>query len=191
MGEEASRLYVVEQGIIKVSRTLPTGDERLLQLHKSGDTFGWFYINRFTRWTVAAQALTSATVRTIRRDALTPRLRATPAFPMNFVDNLIEQLRRMLVRVEALEHPEPGPRLLAILADLAEYLGEPAGDSYTLPGVPTQGDLARMAGLNRSTVNLLINGYRREGILGGRRGILVVYGAPTRAILMRAGLVVS
>lgn len=191
MGEEASCFYIVEKGVVKVSRMLPTGDERVIQLHKPGDTFGWFYMNRWGRWTVGAQALTSATVRTIRREAFTRWMQSIPALSMNFIDNLIEQLRRMLVRVEALEHPEPGPRLLAILADLAEHLGEPASDSYTLPGFPTQGDLARMAGLNRSTVNLLINGYRREGILGGRRGVLVVYGAPTRAILMKAGLAVS
>ncbi len=191
MGENAQRLYVLEKGAIKISRMSPTGDERFLQLHKPGDMFGWLYMCRLEHWTVAAQALSNSTVRTIARQAFMRCMQAIPALSLNFIDNLIEQLRRMLVRVEALEHPEPGPRLMTILVDLAEQIGECAGDSYTLPGFPTQGDLARMVGLNRSTVNLLINEYRRKGILGGQRGVLVVHRAPTRALLRRAGLIVG
>ena len=45
-----------------------------------------------------------------------------------------------------------------------------------------------MVGLNRSTVSVLLNYYRRGGILGGQGGMLVIYAVPARALLEQAGL---
>ena len=189
MGEEAKRLYLLERGAIKINRASPTGNERVLYLHTPGDVFGWLYVTRSDRWAVAAQALPGATVRTIAEEAFTRLMRTIPAFALNVVGNLLDQHCRMLVRVEALAHPEPGPGLIATLVDLAEHLGDRIGDRYTLPGFLTQGDLASMVGLNRSTISLLINQYRRRGILGGQRGVLVVHCTHAKALLKDAGVV--
>jgi CRP-like cAMP-binding protein len=184
MGEEASHFYLLESGAVKISRISQAGDERMLDLHKPGDVLGWLHVNRRERWTAAAYALSSATVCAIARQTFVRFMQATPALTLNVVDHLIDQHSRLLARLTALAHPEPGPRLLMILLDLAD-----AGDSYTFPGAPTQGDLARMAGLNRSTVNLLIKEYRRRGILGGQRGVLVLHRDPAKALLWKAGLI--
>jgi len=42
-------------------------------------------------------------------------------------------------------------------------------------------------GLDRSTTSLLINRFRRDGVLGGRGRLLEIYQAPVRALLERAG----
>ncbi len=60
--------------------------------------------------------------------------------------------------------------------------------NYTLPGELTQENLAKMAGLNRSTASRIINDYRRRKILGGQRGMLVIYRSRTRTALKKAGL---
>jgi CRP-like cAMP-binding protein len=191
MGEEAERLYLLVRGSIRISRTTPAGDERLLELYKPGDVFGWLYVSPSDRWTAAAEALSSTTVLVVGQGVFMRLVQASPTLALNFVNDLIEQHRRMLVRVEALAQHEPGPRLLAILINIAEHSGERVGDSYTLSGGPTQGDLARMAGLNRSTVNLLINRHRRAGILGGQRDVIVVHREPAHAFLKTAGLIFS
>jgi CRP-like cAMP-binding protein len=84
-----------------------------------------------------------------------------------------------------------GLRLMAVLLDLAERCGRQTGDNYVLPGELTQGELARMVGLNRSTVNVLLNYYRRNGILGGQRGVIAINACPARAVLRKAGLLLS
>lgn len=50
-----------------------------------------------------------------------------------------------------------------MLVDLAEHVGQRTGDTYTLPEELTQGDLARMVGLNRSTVSRFINWVQAQG----------------------------
>jgi CRP-like cAMP-binding protein len=52
----------------------------------------------------------------------------------------------------------------------------------------TQENLAKMVGLNRSTASRIINDYRRRKILGGQRGMLVIYRSRTRTALKKAGL---
>jgi hypothetical protein len=48
-----------------------------------------------------------------------------------------------------------------------------------------------MVGLNRSTVNVLINDCPRKGLLGGLWNILTVYPTPARALLRKAGLILA
>jgi len=184
MGEEARHVYLLESGAVKISRISPGGDEYMLDLHKPGDVFGWLHVDRRERRTAAARVLSAAIVCGIERQAFVRSIQGIPTLTLNVIDHLIDRHRRLLTRLQALAHREAGLRVLTVLVDLAED----AGHSYTFPGAPTQGDLARMAGLNRSTVNLLINEYRRGGILGGRRGVLVLHRDPARALLRKAGL---
>jgi CRP/FNR family cyclic AMP-dependent transcriptional regulator len=78
--------------------------------------------------------------------------------------------------------------LLAILLDLGERYGQPIVDGYRLAADLTQEDIAHLVGLDRSTTSLLINRYRRDGVLGGRGRLLEIYQTPVRALLEQAGL---
>jgi CRP-like cAMP-binding protein len=51
----------------------------------------------------------------------------------------------------------------------------------------TQEDIANLTGLNRSTVSLLINELRRQGILGGTRRALSINKRAIEAILEESG----
>ena len=93
-----------------------------------------------------------------------------------------------MLRVEALLSADIGARLLAILLDLGERYGQPIADGYRLAADLTQEDIAHLVGLDRSTTSLLINRYRRDGVLGGRGRLLEIYQAPVRALLEQAGL---
>jgi len=92
------------------------------------------------------------------------------------------------LRVEALLNAHVGERLLAILLDLGERYGQPIADGYRLTADLTQGDIAHLVGLDRSTISLLINRYRRDRVLGGRGRLLEIYQAPVRALLEHAGM---
>jgi hypothetical protein len=57
-----------------------------------------------------------------------------------------------------------------------------------VPPALTQEDVANIAGLNRSTACLLINEYRRQGVLGGAGRCLLVNWVAVDALLRQAGL---
>lgn len=188
MGEKADRLYFLDRGTVKISLISPDGEERILDMFKPGDTFGELFFGKSRRRVAAAQAVTDVTVLTMTEEAFRGLMRVRPDLCLRFVRHLVDSQRRTLARMEALMHVASGPRLLAVLLDLGERCATLADDRYTLPGKLTQEHLARMAGLNRSTASKIINEYRRNGVLGGRRGMLVIHRGRARAALKRAGL---
>ncbi len=188
MGEKADRLYFLDRGTVKISLISLDGEERILDVFKPGDTFGELFFGKSRRRVATAQAVTDVSVRTITEEAFRGLMRTRPDLCLSFVRHLVDQQRRTLTRVEALMHVASGPRLLAILLDLGERCAQLVDDRYTLPGKLTQENLARMAGLNRSTASKVINDYRRKGILGGQRGLLVIDRSRARAALKKAGL---
>ena len=140
--------------------------------------------------TAAAQALSTVTVRTLTEEAFKRVMQILPNVCHNFVRCLVEDQRRTLVRMEAVMHMGAGVRLLTFMLDLAERCGRRTnGYSTLVPGTFTQGDLARMVGLDRTTVTLFINRYRRKRILGGHRSIVLIHLARARAFVRTAGLV--
>ncbi len=188
MGEKADRLYFLNRGTVKISLLSAEGEERILDIFKPGDTFGELFFGKSRRRVATAQAISDATVRTMTEETFKGLMRTRPDLCLNFVRHLVDQQRRTLGRLEALMHVPSGPRLLAILLDLGERCAPLADGRYTLPGKLTQEIPARMAGLNRSTASKIINEYRRNGILGGQRGMLVIHRSRARAALKKAGL---
>ena len=191
MDERVDRLYFLDRGIIKITIVSPDGGERTLDVVGAGDTFGEAFLSGSKHRTAGAQALTAATVRTMTLEAVSNLMRTLPNLSLNFVHTLADLQRRTLARLDAQIQMDRGLRLLAVLLDLAERCGRRTGDNYVLPGELTQGELARMVGLNRSTASVLLNYYRRNGVLGGQGGMVVIYAGPARAILRKAGLLLS
>jgi len=188
-GDTGNLLYFIEKGAIKVSLISAEGDERILDIFKPGDTFGELFVSQGHQRTATAQALSAAVVRTLTEDAFKRMMQAVPDVCHYFVRSLVEDQRHMLVRLEAVMHMGAGPRLLTFLLDLAERCGRRTnGYSTLVPGRITQEELGRMVGLNRTTVTLLINRYRRKGVLDGRRNILLIHPTRARAFLQKAGL---
>lgn len=188
MGQPADRLYFLQEGTVKVSALSPTGAERILDIFKPGDTFGEQIFSADKRRVGAAQALSHVTAQTVTEEGFRRLMQMHPGICPNFVRHLVGRQRRILMRLEALLHTQVSTRLLAILLDLGQRCAQLVDDSYNLPGEVSQADLARMSGLNRSTVSLVINDYRRRGVLAGKGRRIVIHRTPALALLKSAGL---
>jgi CRP/FNR family cyclic AMP-dependent transcriptional regulator len=186
-GEVADQLFWICQGIVKLSAPTLEGGERLLNIFWPGDFFGMLALSRDQRRVSSAQALSPVTVQTTN-GGLTQFLRLCPDLHTDLLQNMFDQQHRSTLRVEALLSADIGARLLAILLDLGERYGQPIVDGYRLAADLTQEHIAHLVGLDRSTTSLLINRYRRDGVLGGRGRLLEIYQAPVRALLEQAGL---
>jgi CRP/FNR family transcriptional regulator, cyclic AMP receptor protein len=189
-GEVADQLFWVCQGIVKLSAPTLEGGERLLNIFWPGDFFGTLWLSRDQRRVSSAQALSPVTVQTTTNGGLTQFLRLRPDLHTDLLQNMFDQQHRSTLRVEALLSADIGARLLAVLLDLGERYGQPIVDGYRLAADLTQEDIAHLVGLDRSTTSLLINRYRRGGVLGGRGRLLEIYQAPVRALLEQAGLAI-
>ncbi len=187
-GEGADQLFWLCEGIVKVSAPTLEGSQRLLNIFWPGDIFGMICVNRDQRRVSMAQALSPVSTLTTTDTGLTQLLRLRPDLSSDLLHDLLDQQRRITLRVEALLTADIGERLLAILLDLGQRYGQPIPDGYRLAANLTQEDIAQLVGLNRSTTSLLINRYRRDGVLGGSGRRLEIYHTAARALLEQAGL---
>jgi CRP-like cAMP-binding protein len=188
VGEAADQLFWMYQGIVKVSALTLEGSERLLNIFWPGDIFGMICVSREGRRLGVAQAIAPVSVLTTTGTGLAQLLRLRPDLSTDLLQDLLDQQRRITLRVEALLSADTGDRLLAILLDLGQRYGQPIPDGYRLAADLTQEDIAHLVGLNRSTTTLLINRYRRDGVLGGHGRRLEIYQAPARALLEQTGM---
>jgi CRP-like cAMP-binding protein len=187
-GDRADRLYILNKGTVKISIVSRDGDERILDIFRPGDVFGDLFLMTSARRIYSAEALTDATAYTMTEEVFHEVMSTRPHLRREFIRHLLRQQRRAILRLQALLHVKAGPRLLAMLLDLCDRLGQRTAAGWRLPRELTQADLANMTGLNRSTVSTLINRYRRRGILGGDARRLVVYRARVRDELESAGI---
>jgi CRP-like cAMP-binding protein len=134
-----------------------------------------------------AQAIAPVSVLATTRIGLAQLLGLRPDLATDLWHDLLDQQRRITLRVEALLSADTGERLLALLLDMGQRYGLPTPNGYRLAHL-TQDDIAHLAGLNRSTTSLLINRYRRDGVLGGHGRRLEIYQEPARALLAQAGM---
>jgi CRP-like cAMP-binding protein len=155
---------------------------------RSGDVFGELFLMTSTRRIFSAQTLTETTVYTMTEAAFDRLMSLRQDVRRDFIKHLVWQQRRAVLRLEGLLHVKAGPRVLSVLLDLGERLGQPTSEGWRLSGAVTQSDLAKMVGLNRSTVSTHISYYRRQRILTGHTRVLVIHKARARAALEAAGV---
>lgn len=188
MGDKADRLYFLQKGSVKISVLSENGDERILEVFRSGDTFGELFLMTSTRRMYSAQAMTNVRVYTMTGEEFQALMRVRPDLSHSFIRHLVRQQRRAILRVESLLAFDAGSRLLATLLDLGERLNRSAAVTTAWRLVLSQEELAHMTGLHRSTVSTLINVYRRKRLLGGRGRFIVVHRARVRRVLEKVGI---
>lgn len=166
-GQEATCLYVLHDGLIKVSYITPDGDTKILEICESGDMFGELFLGEYRFRIGQAEAMTDCTVYVLNEDDLEQVIKNYPQIAMNFIRYLVDSQRRTLARMHALQRTDAKSRLLGTLLYLSRTMCCQNGRYFTLNPAITQQDIADMTGLNRSTVSSLINRLRDDGILGG------------------------
>lgn len=186
--DSADCMYLLLTGTVKIAYLQPGGDERIISIFQAGDIFGALFIGKYRHRIGTATALEAATVARLDEQHLERLMARFPHVGMNLIRHLADEQRETLARLHALTHSDARYRLLGTLLYLARRYCCTRGDWFEVPACITQDDLANLALLNRSTVNVQINDYRREGILGGKGRRLRVNRPAVEAYLRDAGL---
>jgi CRP-like cAMP-binding protein len=193
VGDVADELFVLRAGTVKVFYITSAGREQIIDIAQPGDTFGDLFPGESPVRLLAAQALEDVVVRRLHSDTLARLLQQSPCLSMHFLRYMAYAERQMLRRTQVLLQPLPEARLLGILFSLVSLRTRRVEvESWThLPETITQEDIANMAALNRSTVSLLINRFRRDGMLGGHGRVLSIHTTRVRRFLQSLGLEVD
>jgi len=170
-GEEASALYVVAEGRVRIAEPTPTGALVVTDILGLGQMFGAMSSlgELFHRRT--ATALVGSCLLRIGQEAFREVMVENPVVGLRVVDDLAARLSRAQTDMGRQSTDTVEQRVARALLRLADSLGEDRGEQGLLLEVPlSRADLAGLARSTPETVSRVMSALRREGIIdSGRR----------------------
>lgn len=162
-GERGDRLYVVEDGKVKLGTTSSDGRETLLAVVGPGEMIGELSLFDPGPRTATATALTDTSLRGLGHDALRPWLTGRPEVAEPLLQALARRLRRTNEAMSDLVFSDVPGRVAKALIDLGERFGEPETDGLKVTHDMTQEELAQLVGASRETVNKALADFAHRG----------------------------
>jgi CRP/FNR family cyclic AMP-dependent transcriptional regulator len=166
-------LYLLEEGLVKLTRTNEVGNRIILSIRGPGDLLGEEALAEpHQGFYTEAEVLTNAAVAQIPREALKKSLCANDlALPL--ISYILQRRNALAVKIELLCLNDVEHRVLHYLAELSSLVKPSEGESgYQIP--ITQLELADLVGATRETTSTTLNQLERRGLIKLSRRMLIV-----------------
>ncbi len=175
-GDPGDRLYVINEGKIKLGATSGDGRETLLAILGPGEMFGELSLFDPGPRNATAVALTDATLLGVGHPDLEPWLTGRPEVAAALLAALARRLRRTNEAMADLVFSDVPGRVAKALLELASKFGVPSPDgSIHVVHDLTQEELAQLVGASRETVNKALADFQNRGWLRlEQRGVDIV-----------------
>jgi CRP-like cAMP-binding protein len=173
-GDEASGLYVVVRGRVKISAGSRDGREVVLNLLGPGEVFGEVALIDGGERTADAVACEPVRVLVLDRGPLIALLEANPALMLRMLATLTRRVRWVSDRLEDAVFLSLPARLAKRLLFLGQHFGVDTIRGRRLTVSLPQRELASHMNVARETVNRLLQDWRDEGLIDVQRGFIVL-----------------
>jgi CRP/FNR family cyclic AMP-dependent transcriptional regulator len=162
---------------VKVSRLDETGREAVLSILGPGEVFGEMSLLDGMKRSATCSALTDTEVLIIYRDDFLNLLQKYPQIAISLLKELAQRLRKADLQIKSLSLKDAEGRVGCVLILLADDLGRMYKGQVVVEEIPTQQDLANMAGTSRETVSRVMTKFEKQGLIKveGRKLIILEY----------------
>jgi CRP/FNR family cyclic AMP-dependent transcriptional regulator len=175
--EIGSALFIIIDGKVKVSRLDETGREAVLSILGPGEVFGEMSLLDGMKRSATCSALTDTEVLIIYRDDFLNLLQKYPQIAISLLKEMAQRLRKADLQIKSLSLKDAEGRVGCVLILLADDLGKMYKGQVVVEEIPTQQDLANMAGTSRETVSRVMTKFEKQGLIKveGRKLIILEY----------------
>jgi len=164
-GDTASRLFVVESGLVKLYRLTPQGRETGLVTVEPGATFGEEAVIGVPTRAHYAEALTLTRVSVLSAADVAALTADQPEALLAICRTLWRRLADLEHQVENLTYRKVSHRLADALAQIARRFGEPTERGIRLPDALTHESMAEYIGSRRETVTVAMGELVDAGLI--------------------------
>ena len=168
-GDPSDQIYLLKSGVIKIATTTPDHREVILAFLYPGDIFGELAVVDDAPRDHLAEAYDDCVLCAMDRDTVLQVLNDVPAIGFQITKLIGLRLRTFRSRVEELLCKSAHARVAHALLDLAGRHGTPDADGVLIPLRVTQGDLGKLVGLSRETVNAILQEWREQNLVETNR----------------------
>lgn len=163
--EVGSALFIIIDGKVKVSRLDETGKEVILSILGPGEVFGEMSLLDGLKRSATVSAIADTEVLIIYRDDFLNLLNNHPQIAISLLRELAMRLRKADMQIKSLSLKDAEGRIGCVLIMLADDLGKMYKGQVIVEGIPTQQELANMAGTSRETVSRVLTRFQKKGLI--------------------------
>jgi CRP/FNR family transcriptional regulator, nitrogen oxide reductase regulator len=182
-GEPAGEMFLLESGCLRLNEITADGRELLIRFVRPGEVCGDRAAIVGAEYGASAVSVTPIRTYAWTTGILTALLNEVPQFAANLFVITTRYLHYSRERYRLLATASAERRIRWALADLARSIGSSSGNITVVAGRSVQRDIADLAATTVYTVNRVLSGYERRGLLTKKRGRIVLFGT----LLMNEG----
>lgn len=176
-GDTDHRLYLIEEGRVKLISVSQDKRVQLLSIHARGEVLGEIPVfdPEGGPRTASAVAMCATKVLWLERDALFAWLDEYPGVAVDMLQVLAHRMRANNDRFADLVFKDVPARLAKTLIDLATRFGRPVEAGLEVPHDLTQEEMAQLVGASRETVNKALTDFTNRGWIARRGRTIIIY----------------
>ncbi|MBS5884638.1 MAG: Crp/Fnr family transcriptional regulator [Clostridium sp.] len=165
-GDKVSKLFIISEGMIKISKSTSTGKEQIINILTVGDFLGESNILGDTlESNVSAIAVKNTELCTISREDLKDILYSNPSICLK----LLSELNKRLIEVENLSknlsNNNPEERICCMLLEFAEKYGKVVNGKIEIDLPLNREGMANYCGIARETLSRKLTLLENENII--------------------------
>jgi len=175
-GAPADELYIIQSGILQISKISPDGRELTLRMCSQGDFIG--ELNLFSpspKYLLSARAIDDCVVSVILRETLEELLTKNVSLSFEFIKWMSQQYRKTQTKFRDLVlHGKKGA-LYSTLIRISNSFGIETNQGILVELPLTNQELANFCGTSREVVNRLLSELRKTGIISINKGTITIH----------------
>lgn len=175
-GSLAEELYIVQSGILQISKIIPDGRELTLRMCSRGDFVG--ELNIFSpapRYLLSARVTEDGDVAVIKKEVLEEKLSNDLPLALEFMKWMSQQFRKTQTKFRDLVlHGKKGA-LYSTLIRMTNSHGIKTNKGILIELPLTNQELANFCGTSREVVNRLLSDLRKAGIICIDKGAITIH----------------
>jgi CRP-like cAMP-binding protein len=165
-GEKCSNVFLIKDGIVKLSHITPQGNELTYALLKGGDVTGCLDVcNTNQGMQESVQALTKVDCYRVECNDFKRLVTLQAGLSAAIFTSIYIHKQKIERKLIATLTQSVKQRVITMLLELAQLFGTRCVHGYALEIFLTQQELADLVGASRSVVSTVMNNFRELGIL--------------------------
>ncbi len=164
--EEASHLYMIAQGRVKIGHYLDDGQEVVSAILTTGEIFGELALAGEEKRRDFAQVMDNDTqICPLSIDELKSLMKEDKELSFRLLKLVGLRLMRLERKLELLVFKDARTRIIEFLKDAASWKGKKVGFETMIPTKLTHKDIAALTGTSRQTVTTILNELKEQSLI--------------------------
>jgi len=172
--ENASHIYMIVEGRVKIGHYLDDGKEVISSILTSGEIFGELALAGEDKRKDFAQTMATTTICPLTIDELKDLMYDNKELSFKILKLIGLRLMKLERKLELLVFKDARTRIVEFLKDTAAWKGQKVGVETMIPTKLTHKDIASLTGTSRQTVTTILNELKDQNLVYfDRRKILI------------------